>query len=56
LSIAIGDLNRDGFLDVVTGDYDDQAVSVLLGADGSGALLPRVTYSTGGDVHALAIR
>jgi hypothetical protein len=55
ISVAVGDLNRDGFVDVVTGDYDDHAISVLLGADGTGALLPRVTYATGGDTHALAI-
>ena len=45
-SIAIADLNADGFLDVVAANQFSDNLSVLLGASG-GALLPQVTYETG---------
>ena len=45
-SVAIGDLNRDGKLDVVTANSGIDNVSVLLG-DGVGGLAAPVDYSTG---------
>ena len=49
---ALGDLNGDEFLDIVTANYgsypsyDENTVSVLMG-DGQGGFLPQVLYSVG---------
>src|SRR5262245_28667141 len=43
-SIALGDLNNDSHLDVVTGDLTVSKVSVLLGT-GTGGFGPHVEYS-----------
>ena len=45
-SVAVGDFNGDGQLDLVTGDYDDDTESVFLG-NGDGTFLPRVFFPTG---------
>lgn len=45
-SVAIGDLNGDGYADIVTADYYSSAVSVLLG-NGDGTFQPEVAYPTG---------
>ena len=45
-SIAMGDVNGDGKLDVVTGNFHSKSVS-LLANDGHGALEPPVNYSLG---------
>jgi len=47
VSIAVADVNGDGFLDVVEVS-DDNEVDVLLG-NGSGALQQFANYKTGGD-------
>src|SRR5689334_17223757 len=38
-SIASGDFNNDGILDIVVGDYTNSAIDVLLG-DGKGGFIP----------------
>jgi hypothetical protein len=45
-SIAMGDVNGDGKLDVVTGNLASKSVSLLVN-DGRGALEPPVNYSLG---------
>ena len=45
-SIAMGDVNGDGKLDIVTGNFHSKSVSLLLN-DGHGALKPPVNYSLG---------
>ena len=47
LQIAIGDMNHDGKLDVITCDGLANTVSVLLG-NGNGALSPRTDFGTPG--------
>jgi sugar lactone lactonase YvrE len=44
--VAAGDLNGDGFVDVVVENYLSNTVSVLLG-NGNGTFLPQVTYAVG---------
>lgn len=45
-SVVLGDLNGDGKPDVVTANFQDDVVSVLLG-NGDGTLQPHVDYPTG---------
>jgi hypothetical protein len=45
LSVAVGDFNRDGKLDLVVGNYGGNTVSVLLGL-GDGTFQGRVDYAT----------
>ena len=45
-SIAMGDVNGDGKLDVITGNVHSKSVSLLVN-DGHGALKPPVNYSLG---------
>jgi len=45
-SIAMGDVNGDGKLDVVTGNFHSKSVSLLVN-DGHGGLSPPVNYSLG---------
>ena len=44
--VAAGDLNGDGFADVVVENYESASVSVLLG-NGDGTFQPQVTYAVG---------
>ena len=53
-SVAIGDLNADGRLDVVTGNYGSNTVSVLLG-NGDGTLRSHVQFGTGSAPTSVAI-
>ena len=47
-AIAIADVDRDGWLDVVTANPDDDSVSVMLALPGSGgAFSPATRFSTG---------
>jgi hypothetical protein len=54
MSVAVGDLNGDTVPDVVTANYLDSTVSVLIG-NGNGTLRASVTYGTGHQPQALAI-
>ncbi|MGA2905996.1 MAG: VCBS repeat-containing protein [Candidatus Korobacteraceae bacterium] len=45
-TVATGDFNRDGILDLVTSNYDENTVSVLLG-NGDGTFRTHVDYATG---------
>jgi hypothetical protein len=53
-SIATGDLNGDGKLDLVTGNDSDHTVSVLLG-NGRGGFSPQTAYAVEGDPSSVAI-
>src|SRR5438046_2725816 len=54
VSVAIGDLNGDGKLDVATAEEGHEAVSVLLNM-GDGTLQPHVDYDTGSLPESVAI-
>ncbi len=45
-SVALGDVNGDGKLDIVTGNNSDGTVSVLIGV-GDGSFLPKTDSNTG---------
>jgi hypothetical protein len=45
-SVAVGDLNGDGKLDLVVANQDSRNVSVLLG-NGDGTFAPAVNYAVG---------
>ena len=45
-SVAVGDLNGDGHLDLAVANTDSGTVSVILGR-GDGTFAPRVDYATG---------
>src|SRR2546427_6470727 len=50
-AVAVGDVNRDGKLDVITGD-DSKSITVWLG-DGKGGLTFRSRNSVGGKVQSV---
>src|SRR5947207_12547877 len=54
LSVAIGDLNGDGSVDVASSNLIANSVSVLLN-NGDGHFLPRVDYASGGHPADIAI-
>lgn len=53
-SVAVGDLDRDGRLDVVTANEIGNSISVLLG-DGHGALGPNADFAVGTAPYAVAL-
>ena len=53
-AVAIADLNGDGVADLVTANYLDNTVSVLLGR-GDGTFLPAAAYAVGQGPLAVAI-
>src|SRR5262249_40889785 len=53
-SVALGDLNGDGKLDVAVGNLGSNSVSVLLG-NGNGTLLPAITSFVDGSPRSLTI-
>ncbi|HET7225941.1 MAG TPA: Ig-like domain repeat protein [Candidatus Eisenbacteria bacterium] len=53
-SVAVGDLDRDGRLDVVTANEIGNSISVLLG-DGHGALGPNTDFAAGTSPYAVAL-
>jgi len=52
--VAIGDLNQDGYGDLVSGTYGDSTVSVALGR-GNGRFKPKVQYSCGSSIFAVTL-
>ncbi|MCJ7510365.1 MAG: FG-GAP-like repeat-containing protein, partial [Dehalococcoidia bacterium] len=53
-SVAVGDVNGDGALDVVTGNSSSNNVSVLLG-NGDGTFAPQTTYAIGSSPYSVAL-
>lgn len=53
-SLAVGDFNNDGNLDIVTGNYTDNTISVLLG-NGDGTFQSAATYYVGPNPYAVAV-
>jgi hypothetical protein len=53
-SVAVGDFNGDGKLDVVTANFDSNTVSVLLG-NGDGTFQPAQNFGTGSSPVGLVI-
>jgi hypothetical protein len=54
LSIAVGDFNRDGKLDLAVGNWTSNNVSVLLG-NGDGTFQAAVDYATGSEPESVAV-
>jgi Peptidase family M23/FG-GAP-like repeat len=53
-SVATGDFNGDGRLDLATANYSDSTVSVLLGT-GDGTFLPKVDYQAAIDPWSVTV-
>ena len=53
-AVAVGDLNEDGYADLVSGNSSDSTVSVSLGR-GNGRFKPKVQYSCGSSVFGIAL-
>ena len=53
-TVATGDVNRDGTLDLVTSNYDENNVSILLG-NGDGTFRTHVDYATGNNPVAVIV-
>src|SRR5260370_1361116 len=53
-SVAVGDFNGDGRLDLVTANVNAYNVSVLLG-DGDGGFQPARTFATGEEPYSVAV-
>jgi hypothetical protein len=53
-SLAVGDLDQDGHLDLVTANYAANTISVLRGV-GKGSFLPRVDFGAGNGPEAVAL-
>ena len=53
-AVAVGDLNEDGYADLVSGNNSDSTVSVSLGR-GNGTFQPKVQYSCGSSVSGVTI-
>jgi alkaline phosphatase len=54
ISVAVGDFNGDGHLDIVTASLFDSEVSVLLGT-GSGCFQPQATFPAGSEQVSVAV-
>jgi hypothetical protein len=55
-SVVIGDLNKDGYLDIVTANYGAHSISALLGNSvGTFSQAPNSPYSVGVQPHSIAI-
>lgn len=52
--VAAADVNGDGHLDLVTADYSQSSISVLIG-NGDGTFRPHVDYASGTGPRALAV-
>jgi hypothetical protein len=53
-SVAAGDFNRDGMLDLAVADFDSNEVSVLLG-NGDGTFQPARNFATGREPLSVAV-
>src|SRR6516225_8571984 len=54
ISVAVGDFNGDGKVDLVTANFGDNTVSVLL-AKGNFDFRPAVNYATGSNPYSVAV-
>ncbi len=53
-AIAVGDVNRDGILDLITANVDSNNVTVLLG-NGDGTFQSMSPYAVGGSPRSVAM-
>src|SRR6266851_3430493 len=53
-SVAVGDFNGDGFLDLAVVNANDDNISVLMG-NGNGTFRPAVNYGTGVDPYSVVV-
>src|SRR5947208_2331267 len=54
LSVAVGDFNRDGTLDLAVANHDDNTVSILLGS-GTGSFGAKTDFGTGSNPFSVAV-